>query len=136
MLNWSGNSSPAILRAFDAIVRRFQDRVFRLASVWLYDEQSAADVAQEVFVRGYKGLAVIPVSLSAVHLAVPYDQKRLQRIQPGAQDGAAWTRNRRTSRRCARTGHRCLPMRVRVRVRQSCADFTGATTGSGRIESV
>lgn len=42
--------------AFDAIVRRFQDRIFRLACVWLYDEQSAADVAQEVFVRGYKGL--------------------------------------------------------------------------------
>ena len=42
--------------AFDAIVRRFQDRVFRLASVWLYDEQAAADVAQEVFVRGFRGL--------------------------------------------------------------------------------
>ncbi|MGI9270636.1 MAG: RNA polymerase sigma factor [Woeseiaceae bacterium] len=42
--------------AYDAIVRRFQDRVFRLACVWLYDEQAAADVAQEVFVRGYKGL--------------------------------------------------------------------------------
>lgn len=44
------------VEAFDAIVRRFQDRVFRLASVWLYDEQSAADVTQEVFVRGFKGL--------------------------------------------------------------------------------
>lgn len=43
-------------RAFDAIVRRFQDRIFRLASIWLYDEQAAADVTQEVFVRGYKGL--------------------------------------------------------------------------------
>lgn len=42
--------------AYDAIVRRFQDRVFRLACVWLYDDQSAADVAQEVFVRGFKGL--------------------------------------------------------------------------------
>ncbi|HNP65364.1 MAG TPA: RNA polymerase sigma factor [Woeseiaceae bacterium] len=42
--------------AFDAIVLRFQDRVFRLASVWLYDEQSAADVTQEVFVRGFRGL--------------------------------------------------------------------------------
>lgn len=42
--------------AFDAIVQRFQDRVFRLASIWLYDEQVAADVTQEVFVRGYKGL--------------------------------------------------------------------------------
>lgn len=42
--------------AYDAIVRRFQDRIFRLACVWLYDEQSAADVTQEVFVRGFKGL--------------------------------------------------------------------------------
>lgn len=42
--------------AYDAIVRRFQDRIFRLACVWLYDSQSAADVAQEVFVRGFKGL--------------------------------------------------------------------------------
>lgn len=42
--------------AFDAIVRRFQDRVYRLACVWLYDQQLAQDAAQEVFVRGYKGL--------------------------------------------------------------------------------
>ena len=42
--------------AFDAIVLRFQDRVFRLASVWLHDEQSAADATQEVFVRGFRGL--------------------------------------------------------------------------------
>lgn len=42
--------------AFDAIVRRFQDRVYRLAWHWLFDEQAAADVCQEVFVRGYKGL--------------------------------------------------------------------------------
>ncbi|MBT8100912.1 MAG: hypothetical protein KJO82_14240, partial [Gammaproteobacteria bacterium] len=47
----SGNSM-----AYDAIVRRFQDRIFRLACVWLYDEQLAQDVAQEVFVRGFKGL--------------------------------------------------------------------------------
>lgn len=42
--------------AYDSIVRRFQDRVFRLACVWLYDKQAAADVTQEVFVRGYRGL--------------------------------------------------------------------------------
>lgn len=42
--------------AFDAIVLRFQDRVYRLACIWLYDEQFAADAAQEVFVRGFKGL--------------------------------------------------------------------------------
>ena len=42
--------------AFDALVRRFQDRVFRLASVWLYDSELAADATQDVFLRGYKGL--------------------------------------------------------------------------------
>jgi len=47
----SGNSD-----AFDALVRRFQDRVFRLACVWLYDPEFAADVTQDVFLRGYKGL--------------------------------------------------------------------------------
>lgn len=43
-------------RAFDAIVERFQDRVYRLACVWLYDPQNAADATQEVFVRSYTGL--------------------------------------------------------------------------------
>lgn len=63
-MNWDEKSDTELVRlfksgdttAFDAIVLRFQDRVFRLACVWLYDEQLAADVAQEVFVRGYKGL--------------------------------------------------------------------------------
>lgn len=43
-------------RAFDIIVERFQDRIYRLACVWLYDPQNAADVTQEVFVRAYTGL--------------------------------------------------------------------------------
>lgn len=42
--------------AFDAIVRRFQDRVYRLACVWLYDPQNADDATQEVFLRAHKGL--------------------------------------------------------------------------------
>ncbi len=42
--------------AFDAIVRRFQDRVYRVACVSLHDPQLAADAAQEVFVRSHKGL--------------------------------------------------------------------------------
>ena len=43
-------------KAFDAIVERFQDRVYRLTCVWLYDTQNAADATQEVFVRAYTGL--------------------------------------------------------------------------------
>ena len=42
--------------AFDEIVRRFQDRIYRLACIWLIDTQQAADVTQEVFVRSYNGL--------------------------------------------------------------------------------
>lgn len=42
--------------AFDQIVLRFQDRIYRLACVSLYDQQNAADAAQEVFLRAYKGL--------------------------------------------------------------------------------
>jgi len=63
-MNWDDLNDAELVKqfkagdssAYDAIVRRFQDRVFRLASVWLYDEQFAADAAQEVFVRGFKGL--------------------------------------------------------------------------------
>ncbi len=63
-MSWDDKSDEELVRqfksgsseAFDAIVRRFQDRVFRLASVWLYDEQLAADATQEVFVRGFRGL--------------------------------------------------------------------------------
>lgn len=42
--------------AFDAIIRRFQDRIYRLACVWLYDPQHADDAIQEVFLRAHKGL--------------------------------------------------------------------------------
>lgn len=42
--------------AFDTLVRRYQDRICRMAAVWLQDEQHSADVAQEVFLRGFKGL--------------------------------------------------------------------------------
>jgi len=44
------------LAAFDALVHRFQDRIYRLALVWLYDKQHAPDVCQEVFLRALKGL--------------------------------------------------------------------------------
>lgn len=42
--------------AFDALVRRYQDQVCRMAAVWLYDAEHATDVAQEVFLRSFKGL--------------------------------------------------------------------------------
>lgn len=42
--------------AFDAIVRRYRDPIYRLVCVWLYDGQQAEDAAQEVFLRAWTGL--------------------------------------------------------------------------------
>ena len=42
--------------AFHAIVRRFQDRIYRLAAVWLDDAQQTDDAVQEVFLRSFRGL--------------------------------------------------------------------------------
>ena len=43
--------------AFECFVRRHQDRIFRLALVWLDNATDAADVLQEVMMRSYMGLA-------------------------------------------------------------------------------
>lgn len=44
------------MSAFELFVERHQDRIFRLASAWLYAPDSAADAAQDVFLRAYTGL--------------------------------------------------------------------------------
>ncbi len=43
--------------AWEALVRRFQGRVFAVAYHYLRDREEARDVAQEAFVHIYKGLA-------------------------------------------------------------------------------
>ena len=43
-------------QAFEAFVQRYQDRIYRLACANLYAPEEAADAAQEVFLRAYKGL--------------------------------------------------------------------------------
>ena len=42
--------------AFSTFVGRHQDRLFRLARLWLADSQDAPDVVQEVLMRSYTGL--------------------------------------------------------------------------------
>ena len=42
--------------AFSQLTRRHQDRIYRLACVYLYNQQDAMDASQEVFLRAYKGL--------------------------------------------------------------------------------
>lgn len=41
--------------AFEVFVTRHQDRIYRLAGMWLYDPQLAADVLQETLLRSYTG---------------------------------------------------------------------------------
>lgn len=42
--------------AFTRFAARHQDRVYRMAIVWLYDPSLAADVLQETLLRSYTGL--------------------------------------------------------------------------------
>ena len=42
--------------AFTALVERYQDRIYRLATGMLYAPDAAADATQEVFMRAYTGL--------------------------------------------------------------------------------
>ena len=42
--------------ALDVLVLRHQDRIYRMAAVWLFNDQQAADVVQEVFLRSIRGL--------------------------------------------------------------------------------
>ena len=42
--------------AFSVFVGRHQDRLYRLARLWLADAQDAQDVVQEVLMRSYTGL--------------------------------------------------------------------------------
>ena len=43
--------------AFEQLVQRHQDRIYRLALVLLDDQQQAGDAAQDVMLRAYQGLA-------------------------------------------------------------------------------
>ncbi len=42
--------------SFDAIVRRYQDRIFRFLAHMVGDSDEAADLAQETFVKAYRSL--------------------------------------------------------------------------------
>ncbi len=44
------------LDAFEEFIRRYQDRVFRIAGSLLFNSGFAEDVAQEVFLRAHRGL--------------------------------------------------------------------------------
>jgi RNA polymerase sigma-70 factor (ECF subfamily) len=64
MRNYAGESDEALVRlaqdgdnrGFDELVRRYQDRVYRLAFKILRHEEDAAEALQEAFLSAYRGL--------------------------------------------------------------------------------
>ncbi len=81
--------------AFEALVLRHQDRVYRIALGLVGDPQDAADAAQEVFLRAYTGLGgfrfgAAPLTwLTRVARNVCSELRRKQRPGAGDPDGLA-----------------------------------------------
>lgn len=74
--------------AFASLVRKYQDRTVAIARHFVFEEESARDVAQEAFLRVYRNLHVYDPQMRfytwfyriVVHLAI--DQLRRQRRVP------------------------------------------------------
>lgn len=43
-------------RAFDALVRKYQQKILQLVMRYVHDPEAAQDVAQEAFIKAYRGL--------------------------------------------------------------------------------
>ena len=84
--------------AFTGFVARHQDRVYRMAMIWLRDQSLASDVLQETLMRGYTGLTrfafrsspatwLLRVCRNVCH----EENRRSARVQPLADDhDAVW----------------------------------------------
>jgi RNA polymerase sigma-70 factor (ECF subfamily) len=44
-------------RAYDALIRKYQHKIIKLISRYVHDPDAASDVAQEAFLKAYRGLA-------------------------------------------------------------------------------
>jgi RNA polymerase sigma-70 factor (ECF subfamily) len=51
-----GRFKKGDISAFEALVRKYQDRVYNLCRYMLRDPQNAQDAAQDVFLKSYRGL--------------------------------------------------------------------------------
>lgn len=78
--------------AWEALVRRFQGRVFALVLHYVRCREEALDVAQDVFVRVYRGLpafeqetAFVPWLLRVARTCA-IDHTRRRKVRPPAQD--------------------------------------------------
>ncbi len=115
----SGNSE-----AFSVFVKRHQDRIYRMAWLWLKSPQEADDVLQEVLLRSYTGFArfqfrsspatwILRVTRNVCH---EFNRRWQRNVQssleekgPGAQEH--WSREQSRQRVRALVG--CLPPRQR-----------------------
>jgi RNA polymerase sigma-70 factor, ECF subfamily len=87
--------------AFADLVRRYQVGIFNLARVSTRNHADAEDVAQEVFIRAYRGLRAfrgdsafrtwlyrIAVNVTRTHAGRPSMFGWFRRVEPGETDGA------------------------------------------------
>lgn len=80
--------------AWETLVRRFQGRVFGVALHYMKDPEEARDVAQDAFVKVYRGLGsfeghlTFPAWLLLVTRNLCIDQLRRRKARPPARDVA------------------------------------------------
>ncbi len=73
--------------AFDVIVERYRRQVYQLCYRFVGNHEDASDLAQDVFIRAYRGLRGFRSRVRAGHVAVPHRGER-QPQSDGGEDAA------------------------------------------------
>ena len=82
------------LEAFDCLVQKHQDRIYRLTFLWLKGGENAEDVTQEVFLHAFKGLRGFHFGASPFtwlyrttrHVCSEYNRKRVFEVLDGSTE--------------------------------------------------
>lgn len=73
--------------AFDLLVRKYQHKVIKLVSRYVYDPSDAHDVAQEAFIKAYRALPGFPGRQCVLYVAVPDRDQHRQEPCGGQESG-------------------------------------------------
>ena len=92
------------LAAFEPLVEKYRQRVYRLAYNVLRDPEEAWDVAQDALHPRLSGAAVVPGRLRVLHVAVPDRDERGAGPRPAARRARPGVRHRARRRRKTGTG--------------------------------
>ena len=76
-MRWSTRASAGRRDAFDVIVQRNQRQVYQLCYRFVGNHEDASDLAQDVFIRAYRGLGGFKGKSALGDVAVPHRRQRL-----------------------------------------------------------